>query len=277
MTPRPRHSLRPGLRLFAALSLGYLAVGMCRAQEPVLPLPAPPLPVPMPTPTPPAIPIPSPTPFPVPQPPNTSGVIIDQPTGDATIGPVPPDAQLDPQKKLTITADHTYTEDSPTTGSGNQLLVGEGNVQLNYRGYKVTCERATYDRKTQTATFETNVVLDNGSQVVYADAVTLSLRTSEFTAISGRTVVPPALIGANLQEPLIISGHEILRRGNVTTARDGFLTTCDFPYTLQNRVSSGGNHSEEARYSQECRFLPLRQTDLSYRVSGSADLGSDLL
>lgn len=230
MTPRPRHSLRPGLRLFAALSLGYLAVGMCRAQEPVLPLPAPPLPVPMPTPTPPAIPIPSPTPSPVPQPPNTSGVIIDQPTGDATIGPVPPNAQLDPQKKLTITADHTYTEDSPTTGSGNQLLVGEGNVQLNYRGYKVTCERATYDRKTQTATFETNVVLDNGSQVVYADAVTLSLRTSEFTAISGRTVVPPALIGANLQEPLIISGHEILRRGNVTTARDGFLTTCDFPY-----------------------------------------------
>ena len=263
--PRPRQSLRPGLRLFAALSVGCLAAGVCQAQEPVLPLPAPPLPLPTPTPAPPtpapATPTPSPTPSPTPQPPNAPGVIIDQPTGDATVGPIPPDTQLDPQKTLTLKADRTYTIDSPAAGSGNQLLVGEGNVQLNYRGYKVTCERATYDRLTRTATFETNVALDNGMEVVYADAVTLSLRTGEFTTISGRTVVPPSLVGANLAEPLIISGHEILRRGNVTTARDGFLTTCDFPYphyrsAFIRRRSSRGSVSFSAMLSSTATTNP---------------------
>jgi hypothetical protein len=233
----PRRHRLLGLRCFVATSVGSLAVSACFAQEPVLPLPLPPPPLPTPTPIPtpiPAVP-PDPTtvppvpPPPAPTPGNPPGVIIDQPTGEATVGPVPPPAQLDPQKQLTITADRVHAEDAPSAGREKGRIIGEGNVRLEWRGYTVTCERATYDPNTRIATFETNVVLETGSQTVYADGVSLDLRSQEFSTVNGRTVVPPALVGANLLEPLRVSGQNISRKGTVTTAHDGFLTTCDFP------------------------------------------------
>ncbi|MBC8102171.1 MAG: LPS-assembly protein LptD, partial [Cytophagales bacterium] len=154
------------------------------------------------------------------------GVLIDQPTGAATVGPVPPAATLDPQKTLRIVADRVRSGDS---GPEKGRVIGEGNVQLDWRGYRVTCQRATYDPETRIATFETNVVLETGTQTVYADGVTLNLRTQEFRSVAGRTIVPPSLLGPNLVEPLRISGREVTREGDITTARDGFLTTCDFP------------------------------------------------
>jgi len=44
-------------------------------------------------------------------------------------------------------------------------VVAEGHVQFTYRGYKVTCDRASINRQTNIATLESNVVLDTGAPV----------------------------------------------------------------------------------------------------------------
>jgi hypothetical protein len=141
-------------------------------------------------------------------------------TGEATDG-TPAD------EKDVLVIDRADRIDSP---SGSDKVIASGDVQLRYNGYRITCDRATYDTATRTVTFESRVALYTSRQVVYADYLSLNLRTRAFSTQRGRTVVPPDLVGPNLLEPLILEGRSVRRDGRDTFAEDGYLTTCDFPF-----------------------------------------------
>jgi hypothetical protein len=237
LTRRPRTRSSAARALAAAVVL-LLALGLAlpgampvRAQSPAATASPPPLPAPLPAP-----PSPTPNPNTGASPPGNVAGLPGTTTGPAprgTPGPAGPasgaaggsGADVD-QKHLTITADHS---DEIEFGDQAGVLVGEGHVHVHWRGYDVTSDRATWDDRHQIATFENNVVMNNGAETVYADYVWLNVATGEFNAREARTVVPEQLVQPNLLQPLRISGREVTHQGNVMTARDGVLTTCDYP------------------------------------------------
>ncbi|HVK02977.1 MAG TPA: hypothetical protein VM490_05855 [Armatimonadaceae bacterium] len=110
------------------------------------------------------------------------------------------------------------------------VVIGEGNVRLRYNGYRVFCDRATFDMQKRVATFESRVEMNTGVQTVYADFVSLNLRTRDFLSRNARTIVMPEVAGpTGLLEPLLLSAETIERKGTDIVATAGFLTTCDFP------------------------------------------------
>lgn len=104
-----------------------------------------------------------------------------------------------------------------------------GDVRFQFETYKVRCDHAVFDDDSRKAVLEGKVVLVSAEQTVYAERVTIDVDTREFAAQDARTIVPPALIGQNLLQPLEISGGSFTRFGDVYRAKDGFLTTCDLP------------------------------------------------
>ncbi|MDX1933096.1 MAG: hypothetical protein SFU56_10865 [Capsulimonadales bacterium] len=104
-----------------------------------------------------------------------------------------------------------------------------GNVRLRYNGYHVASDRAVYQPRRRLLTFEGRVVLNTGQQIVYADGVTLNTRTREFTAREARTIIPTELLAPNVLQPVLLQGRVLERKGDIYTALDGVLTTCDFP------------------------------------------------
>ena len=104
-----------------------------------------------------------------------------------------------------------------------------GNVVFRFENYTVHCDRATYDGVQRTVVLEGNVTLADEEQTVRAEKVTINVDTREFDALFARTTVPTDRIGQNLQQPLQISGGSYAQVGTIYRAKDGFLTTCDYP------------------------------------------------
>jgi hypothetical protein len=109
------------------------------------------------------------------------------------------------------------------------VYVLKGNVRLQYNGYTVTCDRTTYNPKTRTLTFESNVKLAFGDEEVFAEKVSIETESNEFITRDGRTVVAPKNIGQQIVQPVRLSGSTLERSGRMFKATGGFLTTCDFP------------------------------------------------
>ena len=103
-----------------------------------------------------------------------------------------------------------------------------GNVHLRYNGYKITCDRASFDRTNRVATLEGHATIDTGRQILFYDYLRLNLRTNNFFGRQGRTVAPPDTISTTLLQPLRLSASTLERNGRITVAEEGFLTTCDF-------------------------------------------------
>lgn len=128
------------------------------------------------------------------------------------------------------TRELTYSADQSLYDPLTRIAYLAGNVYLESGGYKVTCDRATYDRKTRTVTVENNVVLrGDQQQTVYADYVKINQRTGAFITREGRTVIPAADIGGSVLQDVRVSGKTYERVGSNYIATDGLLTTCDFP------------------------------------------------
>lgn len=104
-----------------------------------------------------------------------------------------------------------------------------GNVRLRYNGYHAQCDRATFDRTLHLITLEGKVILDTGVQIIYGDSIQVNTRNNDFTAREGRTIIPAGAIGPDIIEPVLLRGKIIRRKGEVFSAFDGELTTCDFP------------------------------------------------
>lgn len=109
------------------------------------------------------------------------------------------------------------------------IIILTGNIRIRYNNYTITCQRATFDTRRRVLTFESSVEMSVGDQVVYADFVTVDVKTNEFLTRDGRTVVGPDRIGQQIVQPVRISGSTLSRTGRNFQATNGFLTTCDFP------------------------------------------------
>jgi hypothetical protein len=139
----------------------------------------------------------------------------------------PPTAPTVPESEKNIL--FVENADMASGEENTEPLTLAGNVRLRYNGYHAQCDRATYDRTLHLITLEGKVILDTGTQVVYGDLVQVNSRNNDFTAREARTIIPAGVIGPDIIEPVLLQGKIIRRRGEVYTAFNGQLTTCDFP------------------------------------------------
>lgn len=223
---------------------------------PVLPVPVvvrPQEPLPAPPQTVPPAPIPSPNPVPseviTDGSPTTPGTLLDAPRNPRTGGVVvlPPSQALGAPPSLarpeSLPVDDTFPFPEDERGKvyvetakifrterGNpDLYIAEGDVVIRYNGYRAYADRATVDRNTRMVTLEGRTRLETARQTVYADYIELNTDTRDFTARQARTIIPPDLVGPNLQQLLYLEGETITRTGRVIVATNGRLTTCEFP------------------------------------------------
>lgn len=111
----------------------------------------------------------------------------------------------------------------------NDVVVASGDVKLRYNGYKISGQRATYDRKRKTATVEGGAIIDTGRELIFYDYLRINLDTNEFFGRQGRTVAPPEQFGGRIVLPLRLTASIFTREGSKNTvAEEGFLSTCDF-------------------------------------------------
>nr|WP_309686394.1 hypothetical protein [Armatimonas sp.] len=118
------------------------------------------------------------------------------------------------------------------TSKGPLELTNEGailtdTVRLEYDGYVVTSDRATYDEKRDYITFESNVKMETGQETFFAERIGFNRKTREFEATEAHTVLAPSRVGSRLLQPLLLWGKSMRREGDILKATDGFLTTCD--------------------------------------------------
>lgn len=211
---------QPDFRSCALTSLALLAaLGTAQAQTPAStpePQERPSLPPPVETP---------------PQPP-TGGVNLDAPRSNAPRRPQEPvtaaeQRQQTPPAKRGIVVLENAKDSHVREIDGVLVLTGE--VAITYDGYRVLCDRATYDRKAKRLTFEGDVRLITADQTIYAELVNINVDTNEFFTRDGRAVVAPEKVGPQVIQPIRVSGSTLSRTGKNFQATEGFFTTCDFP------------------------------------------------
>jgi hypothetical protein len=150
---------------------------------------------------------------------------VPQPGGDKGFVGQP---QADPYNSVVLDNADTVTSEG---SDGNQYVL-RGNVELRYKGYTLTSDRADIDLDRETALFTGNVVMraPSGETVTGGQEGTLALnlRRSTYQITGGMTTVPPQELGLGLILPVYIYGGTITGRPGLIDARGSEFTTCDF-------------------------------------------------
>jgi len=89
------------------------------------------------------------------------------------------------------------------------LTIASGNVRVRFRDALVTSQHAQVDYRTDTATFEGNVVLRIGVQESRGERFTLNLRTREWTGLEASTTIGPRFARGWLRAPVFAQADRL--------------------------------------------------------------------
>ncbi len=105
-------------------------------------------------------------------------------------------------------------------------VVGEGNVQFEFRGYVVTCDRVDGDLETEIFVLHGNVVVVGDGRSLTAERVIVDFKNRTFEYDKGWAEVEPDA-QSGLTGPLYVSGDSGTGLPGRLTLRESSITTCD--------------------------------------------------
>lgn len=139
--------------------------------------------------------------------------------------PLEPPVPEEPGEFAQVEADQVRT----TLENGElALTTAVGNVRVRFRDVLVTAQRAQVDYRTDTATFEGNVVLRIGIQEARGGRFALNLRTREWTGLNASTAIEPRFARGWLQAPVFAQADRLQGLGQRQVHAFGAeATTCN--------------------------------------------------
>lgn len=167
-------------------------------------------------------PAPTPTTSPPIPAPSLGAVAPDLGAGRAFIG----EPTADPNTSVILDQADSLEETTPGHWTAR------GNVQVRYKGYTLTADRADADLDAGEVLFSGNVVVlaPNGQKAEGGKTGTLrlNLRRDTYTIFGARSTVGPQSLNLGIILPLFIYGGVITGQPGLIDARGSSFTTCDF-------------------------------------------------
>ena len=166
-----------------------------------------------------------------PTPPEDAIPAIPDPVTDRSATIVPSEAiagnfEADPDKSVIVDRADSLEEDKP----GH--WIARGNVELHYKGFKLTSERADIDMDAGTAMFSGHPrlvspdksIVDGGND----GSLLLDLHKELFIVKGAHATIPPQSEFSGELLPILVVGGTITGRKGLIDARGSSFTTCDF-------------------------------------------------
>lgn len=145
---------------------------------------------------------------------------LNQPTGFPGLPQKRPDEQIpDDQAFQLVNADDFQRE-----GQNVRLI---GNVEFVARGYRVRCDEAFGNLRTQVFTAMGHVFVTGNGANVYGEKVTIDLIDESYVAEQAETQLDPDLLQNRLTDKLYVSGKLSAGTRLLTHTHDGRITTCN--------------------------------------------------
>jgi LPS-assembly protein len=116
-------------------------------------------------------------------------------------------------------ADHLSQDD--------RLAELTGHVAFEYKGYRVTCDKAVGDKITEVYVAEGHAVLIGPDATVRGDRIVVDFQHRTFQAFDSESDLRPNLVKGQLRDDLYITGIESHGTEQEAFATDAKLTTCN--------------------------------------------------
>ena len=143
---------------------------------------------------------------------------LNQPTGFPHLPEKRPDEEV---------AQQPLSWDAEEQSRKGESISLKGNVEIVARGYRVRCDEAVGNIRTQVFTAKGNVfVTGNGANVV-GDRVTIDLIDQSYVAERAETQLSPDQLQNRLTDKLYVSGRLSSGTRLLTKTQDGRVTTCN--------------------------------------------------
>lgn len=120
--------------------------------------------------------------------------------------------------------------------------IARGHVQVHYKGYELTADRADADLDAGNVLFTGNVVVlaPNGQKIEGGKigSLRLNLHNDTYTILGARSTISPESLNIGILLPVFLYGGTITGRPGLIDARGSSFTTCDFVephYSFQAR------------------------------------------
>ncbi len=147
-----------------------------------------------------------------------------QPTGN----PGPP-AKIPPLEDDNQSPDFQLNHADTITTHGHQVTL-DGNVEFIVKGYRVVCDYATINRTTEVATLRGHIHIDGELfTVVEGKQVTVDFINETYESLDSESQLSPELVKGALRDKLYVKGHDTYGSERETVAREGSMTTCNYP------------------------------------------------
>lgn len=136
------------------------------------------------------------------------------------------------------------------------LLVGEGSVDIQYRGMSLQADRAEYNMETGNVKATGNVVVEDGSSVLFCESLDLNLKTQIGVIYNGEVFLEPTYY---------LTGVEIKRLGvDKYKVINGYYTACQKPVPEWSIKTSEATAEVEGMLHAKDSFLEIKKVPVFY-------------